>query len=384
MPLSPPSLTLGVEEEYLLVDRASRDLARSPPEGLMDRFKERLGDRVTHELMKAQVEVETGACRTVAEARAQLAEARRAVAAIAAEHGLAVIAASTHPFASWRDQQQVEIERYLGLTRDFQALAHRLMICGMHVHAAIEDRELRIDLMNQATYFLPHLLALSTSSPFWQGHDTGLKAYRPTVFGDLPRSGLPEYFESDEAHTLMLDVLAESGICDDPSKIWWDLRPSCKYPTLEMRICDVCTRLDDGLTIAALYQSILAALFRLRSNNQSWRIYRRTLVQENKWRAQRYGVDGELVDFGRRELKPFAGLLEEIIEIVREEAVRLGCLDEVERARDIVARGTSADRQLAVFRAARKEGADEREALVAVVDRLIEETLAGVAEAVPA
>jgi carboxylate-amine ligase len=233
--------------------------------------------------------------------------------------------------------------------------------------------------MNQATYFLPHLLALSTSSPFWMGQATGLKAYRPSVFGNLPRSGLPEYFDSAEEWRHMLEQLAETGLCDDPTKIWWDMRPSARFPTLEMRVCDICTRLEDAVTIAALYRAILGALYRLRANNQTWRRYRRTLIEENKWLAQRYGIGGELADFGVLTRKPFADLVEELIALVDEDARRLGCLAEVRHARDILARGTSADRQLAAYEQARADGADEHEAMMAVVDWLIEETMAGVA-----
>ncbi len=253
-----------------------------------------------------------------------------------------------------------------------QSLAERMVICGMHVHAGIEDEELRIDLMNQVTYFLPHLLALSTSSPFWEGRPTGLKAYRPTVFGDLPRSGLPEYFASAEEWHHMLHQLEQTGLCDDATKIWWDIRPSGRFTTLEMRICDVCTRLEDALTIAALYQSILATLYRLRANNQTWRRYRRTLIEENKWLAQRHGIGGSLADYGALACKPFAELVEELIVFVAEEAERLGCLDEVHHARTILARGTSADQQLEVYARARAEGADEQEAPRAVVDWLID------------
>jgi carboxylate-amine ligase len=295
-----------------------------------------------------------------------------------------MIAASTHPFAIWRAQKQVEKERYAVLARDMQTLASRLVICGMHVHAGIEDEELRIDLMNQATYFLPHLLALSASSPFWQGQPTGLKSYRPTVFGDLPRSGLPEYFASAEEWHHMLHLLEQTGLCDDATKIWWDIRPSARFPTLELRICDICTRLDDAITIAALWQSILATLYRLRASNQTWRRYRRTLVEENKWLAQRHGIAAELADYGVLARKPFGVLVEEIIALVRDEAMRLGCLPEVLRARDILDRGTSADQQLTVFARASAAGAGEREAAQAVVDWLIEETMRGVdAEAAP-
>jgi carboxylate-amine ligase len=210
-----------------------------------------------------------------------------------------------------------------------------------------------------------------------EGRPTGLKAYRPTIFGDLPRSGLPEYFASADEWHHMLHQLEQTGLCDDPTKIWWDLRPSSKFPTLEMRACDVCTRLDHAISIAALWQSILAALYRLRAGNQTWRRYRRTLVEENKWLAQRHGIGGELADYGALSRKPFAALLEELIELARPEAERLGCLDEVLGARHIVERGTSADRQLAVYERARADGASEREATKAVVEWLIGETTAG-------
>jgi carboxylate-amine ligase len=267
MPIVPPSLTLGVEEEYLLVDPETRDLVTSPPEGFMQACRERLGEAVGHELLQAQVEVGTSICQTAGDVRRELTRLRQGVADAASAFGMAVMASSTHPFARCRDQTRVRNDRYDGLISDLRALADRMLICGMHVHAAIEDEELRIDLMNQATYFLPHLLALSTSSPFWEGHNTGLKAYRPTCFGDLPRTGLPEHFSSAAAWHEMLSQLAQTGLCQDSSKIWWDIRPSSRFPTLEMRVCDVCTQLEDTVTITALYQSILAALYRSRANN---------------------------------------------------------------------------------------------------------------------
>ena len=384
MPLSPPSLSLGLEEEYLLVDPTSRDLVAAPPEGFMARCQERLGDRVAYELLQAQIEVGTPVCPDVGEVRRQLTHLRATVALTAREFGMAMIAASTHPFANWRDQRRVDKERYNILARDMAALAERMVICGMHVHAGIEDEELRIDLMNQATYFLPHFLALSTSSPFWEGHATGLKAYRPTIFGDLPRSGLPEYFASADEWRHMVRQLEQTGLCDDASKIWWDLRPSVSFPTLEMRICDVCTRLEDAITITALWQSILATLYRLRAGNQTWRRYRRTLVDENKWLAQRYGISGMLADYGVLAQKPFAVLLEELIELVRPEAERLGCLDEVLAAR---AHRRARHQRRPPARSPRPGAAprapSEREAALAVVDWLIEETLVGLDLAAP-
>jgi len=383
MSIVPPSLTLGVEEEYLLVDPKTRDLVSSPPEGFMKACKERLGDGVGHELLQSQIEVGTPVCQDIGEVREELGRLRKGVAEIAQDFGMAMMASSTHPFARCDDQARVRNERYDGLISDLRSLADRMLICGMHVHAAIEDEELRIDLMNQATYFLPHLLALSTSSPFWEGKSTGLKAYRPTCFGDLPRTGLPEYFSGAAAWHEMLGQLAQTGLCQDSSKIWWDIRPSSRFPTLEMRICDVCTSLDDTVTIAALYQSLLAALYRARSQNQSWRQYRQILIAENKSLAQRYGIDSSLADFGALSCKPFAELVDEIIDLVQIEAARFGCLAEVEHARTILKRGTSADRQLDVYTRARAAGADKDESCRQVVDWLIEETLAGLEPAKP-
>lgn len=381
MALKEPSLTVGIEEEYYLVDRASRDLAADPPASMMEALRALVGGRATHEFLRAQVEVETGVCHTVAEAGADLSRLRAAVAEVAAGHGLAPIAASTHPFARWQQQRHVEKERYRILARDLQGVARRLLISGMHVHVGIEDDDLRIDLMNQAAYFLPHLLCLTTSSPFWGGEDTGLKSYRLTVFDALPRTGLPDRYDSYAEFERMLGRLVGAGVIEDGTKLWWDIRPNVRFPTLEMRITDICTRLEDAVTVAALFQCLLSMLFRLRCNNQRWRIYPRILVHENRWRAQRYGIEGELVDFGKGKLVPYASLLDEIIELVREDAERLGCLPEVERAREIVRRGTSAERQLRAHEAALEGGADVQEALRAVVDLLIEDTLAGLGKA---
>lgn len=374
-----PALTLGIEEEYLLVDLATRDLVTRQDPGFMRACQAELGDQVTHELLQSQVEVGTRVCRTIAEARGDLSRLRATVSAVARRFGMGLVAASTHPSAVWQEQRNVDLDRYRNLTEDYQAIARRLVVCGMHVHAGIQDDELRIDLMNQLSYFLPHLLALSTSSPFWQGQDTGLKSFRLTVMGNLPRTGIPERFESYEEWQRLLQVMDETGVCDDATKIWWDARPSAKHPTLEMRVCDICTSLEDTLTIAALYQAILSMLWQLRARNQTWRLYRPILIGENKWRAQRFGTEGRLADYGRRSLVPFPDLLSELIGLVAEEAERLGCRAEVERAREIVARGTSADRQLWIYKAALTEGASEEEARRQVVDWLLQETVAGLA-----
>jgi carboxylate-amine ligase len=375
--IAEPDFTLGIEEEYLLTDRATRDLVADPPSTMMPECEALMQGQVRPEFLRSQIEVGTRVCRTVQDARADLAHLRATVAEVAGRYGMAPIAASIHPFAQWEAQRHTEKDRYDRLARDFQVVGRRLMICGMHVHVGISDEELRIDLMNQAVYFLPHLLALSTSSPFWEGERTGLLSYRIAVWDELPRTGLPEYFESWGEYRRHAATLVRAGIIEDATKIWWDIRPSARFPTLEMRIADVCTRLDDAVTIAALFLCILRMLYRLRRNNQRWRIYARMLVMENRWRAQRYGIDEGLIDFGRGEIVPYADLLEELLALVEEDADFFGCAAEVVRTRDIVARGTSAHGQLKVYDEAIGKGATAREALEAVVDWLAAETVAG-------
>ena len=375
--MSEPAFSIGIEEEYLLVDRASRELASDPPPEMLSECQALLEGQVSPEFLRAQIEVGTTVCHSVADARAELSRLRRTVAGVAARHGLAPIAAATHPSALWHRQKTTDRERYTLLARDIQAPARRLVICGMHVHVGIEDPELRIDLMGQVAYFLPHLLALSTSSPFWAGEDTGLKSYRIAVFDEMPRTGLPELFESWGEFQRHLGVLVRAGLIEDGTKLWWDIRPSLRFPTLEMRIPDVCTRLDDGIAIAALYRCLLRMLWRLKRANQRWRRYAAMLINENRWRAQRYGVDEGLVDFGKGCIVPYAELLEELIELVAEDAAAFGCRAEVASARDILARGTSAHRQRAAYQAALGAGAGKDEALQAVVDMLIAETVAG-------
>lgn len=372
-----PAFTVGIEEEYLLVDRVSRDLLRDPPERLMRECEEVLGPQVGHEFLRAQVEVGTKVSATIAEARQDLVMLRRGLKEVAERNGIAFIAASTHPFADWADQQITEKARYQMLARDLQVVVRRLVICGMHVHVGIEDPELRLDLMNQVSYFLPHLLALSTSSPFWHGVETGLKSYRMSVFYSLPRTGPPEQFSSWGEYQRHVDALVGAGLIEDATRLWWDIRPSARYPTIEMRIADISTRVDDGITVAAMFLSLLGMLFGRRLENQRWRSYANMLISENTWRAQRYGIEGSLADFGKGVLVPFEDLVEELIELVGPAADEFGCRAEVERARTLVRDGTSADRQIAAYREALGGGASEREALEAVVDHLIEDTLVG-------
>ncbi len=376
--MTEPSFTVGIEEEYLLVDRKTRDLVRDAPESVMAECERRLEGRVTPEFLQSQIEVGTSKCSEIKQAAAEIFHLRRTVAEVAEEHGLAPIAASTHPFAAWDAQKHTDKERYHVLARDMQAVARRLLICGMHVHVGLDDDDLRIDLMGQIAYFLPHMLALSTSSPFWRGEQTGLKSYRLAVFDELPRVGLPENFDSWGEYERHLDIMVSAGLVEDASKLWWDVRPSGRFPTLEMRIADVCTRAEDGIAVAAIYICLLRMLYRLKRNNQRWRKYTNMLVQENRWRAQRYGTDEGLVDFGRGEIVPYQDLLDELIELTRFDAVALDCAEEVKHAREILRRGTSAHRQIEVYEEALEEGADKNEALKAVVDFLIEETLAGI------
>ncbi len=373
-----PSFTIGIEEEYLLVDKLTRDLADAPPEQLWTECEARLGDLIKPEFLKSQIEIATGICTSINDAREDLRRLRKTVAEIAGKHGLAPIAASTHPFSKWQAQSHTDKERYHVLAQDMQAVARRLLICGMHVHVGLNDDEMRIDLMNQASYFLPHILALSTSSPFWQGQDTGLKSYRLSVFDELPRTGLPERFDSFAEYRRHVDVLIKAGTIKDASMLWWDIRPSTAFPTLEMRITDVCTRLEDTLSIAALYQCIIRMLYRLRRDNQRWRMYANMLINENRWRAQRYGFDDGLLDFGKGIMVPSADLIDELINMVAEDAEALDCTAEIERLHEIIAHGTSAHRQLAVYYQSIEDGLSPQESLSAVVDMLIEETLRGI------
>ena len=258
--------------------------------------------------------------RTQGEARAQLADLRGTVERVVGRFDCALIAASTHPFGRWQDQKHTAAARYSQIAEDLRLVAQRLLTCGMHVHVAIEDPELRIDLMNQAVYFLPHLLALSTSSPFWDGADSGLMSYRLSVLDELPRSGLPDPFQSAGEYDRTVASLVTAGLIEDATKLWWDIRPSVRFPTLEMRITDVCTRLEDALCLAALFRCLCRLLYRLRRNNQSWRIHSRLLVNENRWRAQRYGSDRGLVDFGIGEVVPYQKLLAELLDLIDEDA----------------------------------------------------------------
>ena len=372
MPGTEPDFTIGIEEEYLLVDLDSCALAPAPPE-LMTRCAAELDGQFSPEFLECQVEIGSKVCASLAEARADLQRLRSTVARVAGEFNLAPIAASCHPFSDWRDQHHTRKDRYDTLREDLAGVVRRLLICGNHVHVGLPDNDMRIDLMNQLSYFLPHLLALSCSSPFWQGEDTGLACYRLTVFDNLPRTGLPPKLDGWGEYERSVAMLTDLGLIEDSTKIWWDLRPSHRFPTLESRICDVSPRLETALTIAALIRSLTRMLWRLRQKNQRWRLYDNFLIAENRWRAQRYGVREGLIDFGAHQIIPFAQAIDEIIELISEDAEALGCMAEVEHARTILDQGTSSDRQRAVFEDALEAEYDRDEALKRVVRHLIDD-----------
>jgi len=371
-----PTFTIGIEEEYLLVDLETLDLAVAPDQ-LMQDCQAELADQVSPEFLQCQIEIGTKVCNDISEARQDLVRLRECIHRVAGRYGLAPIAASCHPFADYHVQHHTDKDRYNALHKDLAGVARRMLICGQHVHIGIDDDETRIDLMSQFAYFLPHLLALSTSSPYWVGEDTGLASYRLTIFDNLPRTGLPPNFGSWAEYERSVQLIVSTGAIEDSSKIWWDVRPSARFPTLESRICDVSPRLEDTLCIAALTQCIMRMLWRLRTNNQRWRIYDRFLIGENRWRAQRYGMSEGLIDFGAGGVKPFADLIEELIGLVQEDAHALGCEAEVARVRDLIAHGTSSERQRHVYAGTRTAGGDHQAALRAVVDSLIGEFTEG-------
>ncbi len=369
--------TVGIEEEYLIVDIATMNLVAQMPPDLMRECTEELGSQVAKEFLQCQIEVGTKVCYSMQEVREDLARLRATVSRIARNHDCLLMAASTHPF-SYGLTQLTDDERYLHLAEELRHVVERLYISGMHVHVGISNDELRIDLMNQASYFIPHLLSLTTSSPFWRGENTGLKSYRVSVFDQLPRTRLPPVFNSYADYMKHVDVLVHCGVIEDATKIWWDLRPSWRYPTLELRICDMCTNIDDTIAVAAVYRCWLSMLNRLKMKNQRWRAYSDFLIKENRWRAQRYGIDTGLIDFGRREIVSLKELVEELIELTEVDAKALGCVDEVAHIRTILERGTSAHRQIDVYNASLESGRPEALALLDVVKFIVQETLVGI------
>ncbi len=366
-----PDFTIGVEEEYLLVDKDTFALAPAPQE-FMDRCVSDLEGQASPEFLACQIEIGTTVCATTSQARDELKRLRSCVARVAGDYNLAPIAASCHPFSDWKDQTHTDRERYQVLKRDLAGVGYRMLISGMHVHVGIPSPDQRIDLVNQLSYFLPHLLAMSGSSPFWQGADTGMNSYRLTVFDNLPRTGLPPQFDSWGQYQRSVDTLVQTGVIEDSSKIWWDLRPSAKFPTIESRICDVQPTIDTTLALAGLTQCITRMLWRLGKKNQRWRLYDNFLISENRWRAQRYGVNEGLIDFGAGEILPFSELLEHIFELVEEDAEAMNAREDIEVARRIISEGTGSDKQRAVYEAAIAAGKSRDEALKDIVRWLTE------------
>lgn len=372
MAVKAPDFTIGVEEEYLLVDKDSFDLAPAPA-ALMEECQAELQGQVSPEFLDCQIEIGTAVCQNVGEAREELKRLRSTVAKVADRYNLAPIASSCHPFSDWRAQHHTDKDRYNELSNTLGGVARRMLICGMHVHVGIESREMRIDLMNQLSYFLPHLLALSGSSPFWQGDDTNLSCYRLTIFDNLPRTGLPQNMDSWGQWERSVEALRLLGVIEDSSKIWWDLRPSSKFPTLETRICDVSPRLETTLSLAALNQAIARMLYRLQTKNQRWRMYDSFLIKENRWRAQRYGTSEGLIDFGRREIIPLADLIRELQELTEEDSALFESTAEIEHAIHVAEKGNSAQDQRQVLQASLAAGKDQHEAMRDVVKFLTEE-----------
>ena len=370
--------TLGVEEEYLLVNPETRAAAAHPPDEFFKTCKKALGDHVTPEFLQCQIEIATPICQNLADVRENLTHMRGTLSRIAKQFDLELMAASTHPFTSWREQEPTKAERYSKMDQDLKGAIRRMLICGTHVHVGILDPCARIDVMNQMRYFLPHMLALTTSSPFWEGDIMGMHSYRLSVFDGMPRTGIPEAMTSIGEYERLVGTLVGAGVIEDASKLWWDIRPSVRFPTLEARICDMCTNMEDTLAVVAMYQCLTRMFVHLKERNIKWRIYPALLIAENRWIAQRFGVHGELIDFGKGKCVPFKQLNEELIGFLMQHAEALGCVDELLHTRTIIERGSSAIRQLETYEKETKKGATKEDALKAVVDHLIKETLAGV------
>ena len=367
-----PSFTLGIEEEYQTVDPETRDLRSHIHAEIIEKGRLVLQERVKAEMHQSVVEVGTSVCANIKAAKDELKKLRRHMIRLARENGLRLASAATHPFADWRVQEVTPDDRYKNIVEDMQLVARANLIFGLHVHVGIEDRETAIHMMNHARYFLPHLLALSTNSPFWLGMETGLKSYRCKVFDKFPRTNMPDYFPSWGEYDNYIKLLIKTNSIDNAKKIWWDIRPHPFFDTIEFRVCDIPMRVDETIALAALIQATVVKLYKLYAANQGFRLYRKSLLMENKWRAARYGLDGKLIDFGKQIEVPERDLLEEYLAFVDEVLDELGSRQEVEYIREIMKMGSGADRQLQVYR--------ETGDLKAVMDYIIEETEVGVSE----
>src|SRR5258707_2114232 len=367
-----PTFTIGIEEEYQTVDPDTRDLRSHIHAEILEKGKLLLQERVKAEMHQSVVEVGTSVCNNIKDCKAEVKKLRCDMVRLSKENGLRLASVATHPFSDWRTQEIHPDERYKNIVEDLQLVARANLIFGLHVHIGIEDRETAIHMMNHARYFLPHLLALSTNSPFWLGMDTGLKSYRCKVFDKFPRTNIPDYFPSWGEYENFIKLLIKTNCIDNAKKIWWDIRPHPFFNTLEFRVCDIPMRVDETIALAALIQATIAKLYKLYTANHGFRLYRRALIMEHKWRASRYGLNGKLIDFGKQTEVPERELIEEYLEFVDDVLDELGSRKEVEYIREIMRMGTGADRQLKVFR---KTGD-----MKAVVDYIIEETEVGLGE----
>jgi len=360
------TFTVGIEEEFQLVDCQTYAL-RSHVSEMLKAGRATLGDQIKPEMLQSVIEVGTKACANIDEAGEQVRLLRTALSQIAARDGLAIAAAGTHPWSDWRDQEITDHERYRSLVQDMQDVVRALTIFGLHVHVGIDDRQRTIEIMNEARYFLPHLLALSTNSPFWMGRKTGLHSYRCVIWNRFPRTGIPESFASWDEFENLVDTMVRTGCIDDGKRIWWDIRPHPYFSTLEFRICDMQTTVEETLTLAALMQAIVAKLYRLRERNLGFRQYHRSLLMENRWRAMRHGLDGRLIDFGKEQEVPIGTLIDELLSFVDEVVDDLGSRSHIEHVHTMMARGNGAQRQLAAYE---RSGGDLR----AVVEQIVRET----------
>ncbi len=373
---SRPSLNIGIEEEYQTIDPNTRDLRSHIQAEIIQKGKMLLAERVKPEMHQSVIEIGTGICRNIKEAKEEIRSIRQQIIGIARKNGLRLAAAGTHPFAQWRDQEIYPDDRYRMIVEDMKIVARANLIFGLHVHIGIEDRETAIHIMNAARYFLPHILALSANSPFWQGMDTGLRSYRCKVFDKFPRTNIPDLYSSWSEFENYVNLLIKTNCIDDAKKIWWDIRPHPYFPTLEFRVCDIPMRVDETIAIAALCQAIVAKLYRLHEQNLSFRHYSRALIMENKWRAARYGLGGKLIDFGKQSEVPVRDLIYEILEFVSDVTGELDSKDEIAYITRILDEGSGADRQLRVF--------SETGDLNRVVDYMIEQTEQGLFQAATA
>lgn len=362
--------TLGIEEEFQIVDAETRELRSYVSQIIEDgRGSSLLRERVRPEMHQSVVETGTGICRDIKQAREEITELRGSLKALAEKGGMRIVAAGTHPFSDWKKQEITDGERYKGIVEDLQDVARANLIFGLHVHVGLKDREVAMALANQVRYFLPHLLALSTSSPFWLGRPSGLMSTRTEIFKRFPRTGIPGHFDSYGEFQRLVDLLVKTGCMDNAKKIWWDVRAHPFFDTVEIRICDMTTRIDDTVALAALIQAVMGKLYLLYRRNWAFREYSRELIEENKWRAVRYGLDGTLIDFGKQEQVPMRILVGELLDFVEEAAEIFKSQGELERIRAILQEGTSANRQVGVFA--------KTQSYQAVVDDLITQSSLG-------